>query len=183
VAGRSARGGAVYRLRLQGEGGGDSAGGVLQQPGRGASFGSAVLAAPFGCLLQVVDDLSQERLDGVQQSVQDGAELGRCLGGCERVLVGTQVGFGERLLRQRVPGEEGLGVGLSRPVQVVRGGVPRVVGVDLFAGAAGVVVQLEVGVQNRLLSGYSEAALGEPVLGGAVCSSVQPKTPRSRSPR
>jgi hypothetical protein len=107
---------------------------------------------PVGACRQLIDDLVEERLDGVQQTVEDRAELGRGFSGCQRGAVGAQVRGGKGLLRQGVLGAKGLRVTLGPSMQVVRRGGPGVVGGDLFVGAADVVVQLEVRVQRGFLS-------------------------------
>lgn len=139
-----------------GHSGGDSAGGAAQQPGRGLGFGSPVLALPRRGGGELVDDLVEERGDSVQQGVEDGAELGRSLGRVQSRAVGAQVWGGERLRRQGVARAEVFGIACGPAVQVVPCGGPGMVGVDLFGGAADVVIQLEVGVLQCILLSFGE---------------------------
>lgn len=142
-----------------GERGGDPAGGIPQQPRRGSALSAPILVLPAGGQGQVIDDLGKERLDRVQQRVEDAAELCRRVGGVQRFPVRAQVRDKERRACQWVPGVEGFRVALGPSVQVVCGGRPGLVGADLLGGAADVVVQLEIGMlQEELRSRWGLAA-------------------------
>ncbi len=78
----------------------------------------------------------------------DGAGRGGCLSGGERVEVGGQVRDRQGIGWQRMLGQEGFGVPPRPTEQVVAGGDAVAMGVDLFGGAADVVVQLEVGMSQ-----------------------------------
>ncbi|MEV7242806.1 hypothetical protein AB0N92_16365 [Streptomyces sp. NPDC093248] len=114
----------------------------------------------------MIDDLAEERGDGVQQGIEYGAELGRRLGCVQSRAVGAQVRGGEGLVRQGVPGPEGGGIAIGPAVQVASGGGAGVVGVDLVGGAADVVVKLEVGV----LQGYSKSRVSQVPSDGGCCT-------------
>ncbi|WP_159392543.1 hypothetical protein [Streptomyces niveus] len=78
----------------------------------------------------------------------DGADLGGCFGGGERGEVRGGVGCREGLGGERVFFEELLRVPACPAQQVATGGEAEVGGGDLLGVAAGVVVQLEVGMSQ-----------------------------------
>jgi hypothetical protein len=128
----------------------------------------------------MVDDLAEERLYCIQQGVEDGAEFGRCRGGSQRGAVGAQVRGGKRFPGQGVLRAERGGVAFGPAVQIAGGCRPGVIGVDLFAGAADIVVQLEVRVQQGNLQVFAvgpledgEGSIG-PVEQGRVCRAAVP---------
>lgn len=98
---------------------------------------------------------AQRGLDGVEEMLSDGADLGGRLGGGERGEIQGRIGIRIRarpgLFGQRVLAEELCGVPAGPAQQILARGDSEVRGGYLLGGPADVVVQLEVGVQGWLL--------------------------------
>ncbi|MEW1632702.1 hypothetical protein AB0469_01350 [Streptomyces sp. NPDC093801] len=98
---------------------------------------------------EVVAEGTDERFGGVEHGAGDDGGLDRCGRLVQGLQIGAQVGCVKGRLGEAVAGQEAGGIPARPPVQVSRGGRPGRVRVDLLGVAAGVVVQLEIGVQGR----------------------------------